>query len=83
MSSKSVAKPLPIIFRNCIDTGAFPDILKRLDIVPVHQKDDKQIVDNYRPVSLLHIFGKILEKLLFNFITDFLEEKEPTSLNSS
>ena len=40
----------------------------------VHKKCDKQIVDNYRPVSLLPIFEKIFEKLLFNSIMDFLEE---------
>ena len=44
----------------------FPDIWKKSNILPVHKKGDKQIIDNYRPVSLLLICGKILKKLLFN-----------------
>ena len=83
LCSKSVVKPLSIIFKNCIDTGTFPDIWKRSDIIPVHKKGDKQIVDNYRPVSLLPIFGKILEKPLFNSIMDFLEENNLLNSNQS
>ena len=59
LCGKSIVKPLSMIFNNCIDTGTFPDIWNRSDIIPVHKKGDKQIVDNYRPVSLLPIFGKI------------------------
>ena len=69
LCSKSVVKPFSIIFKNCIDT--------------VHKKGDKHIVDNYRPVSLLPIFGKILEKLLFNSIMDFLEENNLLNSNQS
>ena len=58
LCGKSIVKPLSMIFNNCIDTGTFSDIWKRSNIIPVHKKDDKQIVDNYRPVSLLPIFGK-------------------------
>ena len=80
---KSVGKPLSIIFKNCIDTGTFPDIWKRSNIIPVHKKGDKQIVNNYRPVSFLPIFSKILEKLLFNSTMDFLEENNLLSSNQS
>ena len=50
LCSKSVVEPLSMIFNNCIDTGTFPDIWKLSNIIPVHNKSDKQIVDNYRPV---------------------------------
>ena len=45
LCGKSVVKLLSMIFNNCIDTGTFPDIWKRSNIIPVHKKDDKQIVD--------------------------------------
>ena len=47
-----------------IDTGTFPDTRKIGNIIPAQKKGDKQIVNNYSPVSLLPIFGKSLEKLL-------------------
>ena len=51
----------------------FPDIFKKSNIMPVHEKGDKRIIDNDRPVSLLTICGKIFEKLLFNLIFKFLD----------
>ena len=78
LCSKSVVKPLPTALAQ---TGTFPDIWKRSNIIPIHKKVDRQIVDNYRKVFLLPIFEKSLEKLLFNSIMDFLEENN--LLNSS
>ena len=60
LCDKSIIPPLSLLFQNCIDTRTFPDTWKKSNIVPVHKKGDKQIVDNYRPVSLLLILGKIL-----------------------
>ena len=62
----SIKKPLSIIYKNCITTGIYPNAWKKSNIVPVHKKGDKQFVNNYRPVSLLPIFGKVFEKILFN-----------------
>ena len=83
LCSKSVVKPLSIIFKNCNDTDTFPDIWKKSNIIPVHKKGDKEIVNNYRPVSLLPIFGEILEKLLFNSVIDFLEENNLLNSNQA
>ena len=71
---EALVKPLSLIYNNCIDTGVFPDIWKKSNIVPVYKRGDKQIIDNYIPISLLPICGKILEKILLNLIYEFLEE---------
>ena len=63
---QSFVKSLSIIFKNSVDNGVFPDIWKKFNIIPVNKKGDKQTINNYRPVSLLPIFGKIFEKLPFN-----------------
>ena len=59
-----IVKPIPIIFRNCINHSAFPDLWRKSNICPIHNKGDKQIINNYRPVSLLifNSFFKYLEK---------------------
>ena len=56
--------PLKIIFMSCLRDGTFPDIWKHANVVPVHKKNEKNVKTNYRPISLLPIFGKILEKLI-------------------
>ena len=56
--------PLKLIFEAAIRSGCFPDTWKKGNIVPVHKKENKNLVKNYRPISLLPIFGKIFEKVL-------------------
>ena len=61
----------------------FPDIWKRSNIVPIHKKNDKQLVENYRPISVLPIFGKVVEKVIFNKIYQSLLEERLLNLNQS
>ena len=50
-------------------------LLKRSNITPMHKENDKQLVQNYRSISLLPTFGKF-EKTIFNKIYHFqLEQK--------
>ena len=56
---------------------------KKGNVVPIHKKDDKQCLKNYRPISLLPICGKIFEKLIFNEMFKFFIENEFISLNQS
>ena len=53
---ESLIQPLSCIFNGAFVTGAYPDIWKKSNIVPVYKKGDKQIVNNYRPVFLLEKF---------------------------
>ena len=55
-----------------IKDGKFPVILKNGDITAVFKKDFKGSTENYRPVSILPIFSKILEKIISKQITNFI-----------
>ena len=72
---KSLTKPLIILFKNSTKSSYYPDIWKRPNI-PEHKNNDEQLVNSYRPISLLPIFGKIFEKITFNRIYNFLLEKD-------
>ena len=69
----TITVPLVIIFKKAIATGVFPDIWKKGNIVPIHKKESKNEIKNYRPISLLPIFGKIFEKLIYNSLFQFLK----------
>ena len=58
-----------------MEAGIFPSILKVGKITPVFKKGDSQMLDNYRPISLLPIFGKILEKIIYSRLYSFLISK--------
>ena len=75
--------PLKIIFINCLRRGIFPDIWKHENVVPVHKKNEKNVKGNYRPISLLPIFGKILEKLIFDSLYSHLVSSKLLNPNQS
>ena len=52
-------------------------------VVPVHKKGNKQTLENYHPVSLLPICGKIFERLIYNSLFDFSFENELISSDQS
>ena len=64
-------------------TGNFPSEWRKANVVPVHKKGNKQILENYRPVSLLPICGKILERLIYNSLFEFFNANELISSNQS
>jgi hypothetical protein len=51
-------KPLVHIYNVSFQTGIFPDITKKAKIRPLFKKEDKQDVQNYRPISILSAFSK-------------------------
>ena len=53
------------------------------NIIPAHKKNDKQLVNNYRPISLLPVFGKIFEKIVLNRIYNFLADENILNHNQS
>ena len=69
---KFICKQLQLIFNECISKGVFPSEWKKGNVVPIHKKNDRQCLENYRPVSLLPICSKILESLIFNEMFPFL-----------
>ena len=64
-----------IIYKKCLEKGCFPSEWKKGNVVPVHKKNDNQLLKNYRPISLLPICGKVLERLLYNSIFEFFIQK--------
>ena len=80
---KSLLKPQILLFENSTKSSCYTDIKKRSNIIPVHGKNDKQLVNNYWPISLLHIFGKIFEKVIFNKFYYFLLEEKLLNTNQS
>ena len=69
----SLLLPLKLIFESCKAQAIFPKIWKQAHVVPIHKKNCKNSKKNYRPISLLPIFGKIFEKLIFDSLYQHLE----------
>ena len=74
---------MSILFRNCFENQYFPKEWKKANIVHVHKNNDKQLIKNYRPVSLLPACCKIFEKIIFNSLFKYLEGNNLLSGNQS
>ena len=83
LCGESVVLPLQIIFRNILSTSIYPDMWKVANVSPIFKKGDKQLIKNYRPISLLPICGKILEKIIFTKLYDYLHSNNLITKNQS
>ena len=65
-----LAGPLQVIFNASFLTRIVPDKFKLARVIPVFKKGSQTNLSNYRPISLLSVFNKLLEKLMFNRLAD-------------
>ena len=75
-SSEIIAPILSTLYNECMSDGVFPDDLKTGRITPIYKKDNEELLENYRPVSTLAVFGKIFEKIIFNRLYSFFQSQQ-------
>ena len=68
-----ISRPLACIFNESITLGIFPDKLKLAKVIPIHKKGVHTDPSNYRPISLLSVFGKFFERLMFKRLYEYLD----------
>ena len=73
---ESVILPLQIIFTNIFSTSIYPDMWKLANVAPILKKGNKQLIKNYRPISLLPVCEKILEKIIFDNLYTYLHRND-------
>lgn len=55
-----------------IDSCIFPSCFKIANVIPVFKKGDSSDVSNYRPISLLSVLGKVMERCIYKHLNNFL-----------
>ena len=67
--------PLTDCINNCFLDCKFPDDLKLAEVIPVHKSKSVLEKENYRPISLLPVLSKVIEKLMAKRISEFFQNK--------
>jgi len=68
----TLSKPLVHIFNLSFQNSVFPSPLKLAKVTPIYKSGDRLLTTNYRPISILNTFSKLLEKIVHNRLTVFL-----------
>ena len=69
-----ISKPSELIFNASFTTGIVPGEFKVAIVIPIFKKGSQYDLSNYRPISLLSVFNKILEKLMYIRLIKFLDK---------
>ena len=67
--------PLTDCINNCFLDCSFPDELKLAEVIPIHKRDSTLDKENYRPISLLPVLSKVVEKVMAEKISNFFQNK--------
>ena len=71
-AAEFLVEPLTDIINSCFRTSSFPDLAKKASVTPIDKGgSDKNVYTNYRPVSVLNTFSKIIESSIFDQLTKF------------
>ena len=69
-----ISLPLSNIFNKSISTGIVPQSMKIARVVPIFKSGDNTKLINYRPISILTVFSKLLERLVYNRMIKFINK---------
>jgi hypothetical protein len=74
--SRAIISPiLSEILNTSIKSGIYPTKLKIAKIIPVYKGEDETDASNYRPISLLSIFNRIFEKIVYKRMVSYIEKQ--------
>ena len=67
---------LTYIINLSLTQGIFPRELKIASVIPIHKGGDEMLMNNYRPISILSVFSKIFERIIYKRVVSFLESNK-------
>ena len=69
-----LSHPLSALINMSVEQGIYPSKLKLAKVIPICKSNDESDPSNYRPISLLSVFNRIFEKMMYNWLKAFLEK---------
>ena len=79
----AIVPSLTRLINLCLSTSVVPDMWKKANVIPIHKHGDKHVFANYRPISLLSVVSKILEKVVFKHVYNYFHTTDLLSSHQS
>ena len=78
-----ISKPLTLIFNSSLWKGIFPDVWKLARVTPIFKSGSKSVANNYRPISVISVFSRILERIVHDQVYEYLKVNKVLTMSQS
>ena len=78
-----IAHPLMLIYNSSLENGVFPEIWKLARVSPIYKSGPKTELNSYRPISVISVFSKLLERLTHDQLLEFLKTNRIITCNQA
>ena len=78
-----ISQPLTMIFNSSLRKGVFPDIWKVAKVTPIFKSRSRSDANNYRPILVVSVFPRILERIVHNQIYEHLKATKALTMSQS
>ena len=75
LASEPLSKPFTVIYNESILTGKVPELFKISKVTPICKSGAVTKLGNYRPITVISTFSKVLERLVYQQLVSFLEKQ--------
>ena len=74
--ANEISAPLSELINHCLETSVFPSEEKIAKVTPIYKSGERSSMDNYRPISVLPVLSKVIERVVHQQVYDYLEKNE-------
>ena len=72
--AEEIARPLSFLLNNMFANSIFPEAKKIAKVIPIYKSDERKQITNYRPISILPVLSKVIERVIYEELYRYLEE---------
>ena len=76
IAGAAIVPSLTKLFNTCLVNKRVPSDWKKANVIPLHKKDDRDALNNYRPVSILPAISKLFERVIFKQVYNFFHQNK-------
>ena len=83
LAGEVICEPLAMIFNSSLRHGIFPDIWKLARVTPIFKSGSRSDANNYRPISVISVFSRILDRIVHDQMYDYLRSRGILTISQS